>query len=62
MASTQTDTGSAGTGMSGMSLSGSRKRSVSITPGYTTMTFTPDSQRSTAMASENAVRAAFDAS
>ena len=33
-----------------------------MTAGYTTMTFTPVSQRSTAIASENAVRAAFEAS
>ncbi len=33
-----------------------------MTAGYTTITFTPVSHRSTAMASEYAVRAAFEAS
>ena len=45
-----------------MSLSGRLNRGVSITPGYTTMILTPVSHRSMAIASENAVSAAFDAS
>ena len=62
MASTATETGSAATGRSGTSLSGRVNSSVSITPGYTTMTLMPSSHRSTAIASENAVSAAFEAS
>jgi hypothetical protein len=43
------------------SLSGRWNSSVSITPGFTTWTVTPVPHRSTAIDSEKAVSAAFDA-
>src|SRR6185295_5353114 len=50
------------TGAVNGSLSGWVKSGVSTTPGYTTSTLMPSSQRSMAIASENTDSAAFDAS